>query len=434
MKSKNDIDITIGGKTFTLSGVESEDYLREVAAYLNEKIRGFSDDASYWRLPNDMRNVMLQLNLADDFFKEHSRAAALEAQVQELEEQRAQADSDLEEVKKSAQEAAVRITELEADAAGLRDRVQRASAAENSATKRFGAEKSRPGSFRPGSLRFGAEKSRAGKLEEELDALRRSKAEADKAVQRLKEELAKTREDLSQELGRTKTDLEQKLSDSESRRKKEVGDLQQLRKKEMADIQEQRKKEVKELQDLREKDVKNLQAQRQQEVREILGRHEKEIREKEASSARTLKEREDSLQKELAETRKNLTGKLEAQKKEAGQYKDKLARAEAEIGKLRSGLETARRNEEETGKKLSALEKEFDERLRTGTEKYVTRTREAEQALAKTQEDLAVLQEKENEHMQAAARVRDTMQEIVSQYGRFGKSLEEAVDQMRALE
>ena len=417
MKSKNDIDITIGGKTFTLSGVESEDYLREVAAYLNEKIRGFSDDASYWRLPNDMRNVMLQLNLADDFFKEHSRAAALEAQVQELEEQRARADSDLEEVKKSAQEAAVRITELEADAAGLRDKVQRASAAENSATKRFGAEK-----------------SRAGKLEEELDALRRSKAEADKAVQRLKEELAKTREDLSQELGRTKTDLEQKLSDSESRRKKEVGDLQQLRKKEMADLQEQRKKEVKELQDLRDKDVKNLQAQRQQEVREILGRHEKEIREKEASSARTLKEREDSLQKELAETRKDLTGKLEAQKKEAGQYKDKLARAEAEIGKLRSGLETARRNEEETGKKLSAFEKEFDERLRTGTEKYVTRTREAEQALAKTQEDLAVLQEKENEHMQAAARVRDTMQEIVSQYGRFGKSLEEAVDQMRALE
>ena len=38
MKSKNDIDITIGGKTFTLSGVESEDYLREVAAYLERKL------------------------------------------------------------------------------------------------------------------------------------------------------------------------------------------------------------------------------------------------------------------------------------------------------------------------------------------------------------------------------------------------------------
>lgn len=405
MKSKNDIDITIGGKTFTLSGVESEDYLREVAAYLNEKIRGFSDDASYWRLPNDMRNVMLQLNLADDFFKEHSRAAALEAQVQEMEEQRARVDSELESAQKSAGEAAARITRLEADAAGLRDKVQRASAAENSATKRFGAEK-----------------SRAGKLEEELDALRRSKAESDKAVQRLKDELARTREDLSQELGRTKTDLEQKLSDSESRRKKEVGDLQQ-----------QRKKEVKELQELREKDVKNLQAQRQQEVQEILGRHEKEIREKEASSAKTLREREDSLRKELAKTRKDLTQKLEAQKKEANQYKDDLARAEAEIAKLRSGLTAARAGEEEANKKLSVLEKEFDDRLKTGTEKYIARARDAEQDLAKTQEELAVLQERENEHMQAAARVRGTMQEIVSQYGRFGKSVEEAADQMRAL-
>ena len=61
MAAKNDIDITIGGKTFTLSGVESEAYLREVASYLNEKLKNFSDDAAYWKLPNDMRNVMLRL-------------------------------------------------------------------------------------------------------------------------------------------------------------------------------------------------------------------------------------------------------------------------------------------------------------------------------------------------------------------------------------
>ena len=46
MGVKNDIDITIGGKTFTLSGVESEEYLREVAAYLNTKIREFSEDSA----------------------------------------------------------------------------------------------------------------------------------------------------------------------------------------------------------------------------------------------------------------------------------------------------------------------------------------------------------------------------------------------------
>ena len=88
MAAKNDIDITIGGKTFTLSGVESEAYLREVASYLNEKLRNFSDDAAYWKLPNDMRNVMLQLNLADDYFKERSRVQDLERQVQDLEDHR----------------------------------------------------------------------------------------------------------------------------------------------------------------------------------------------------------------------------------------------------------------------------------------------------------------------------------------------------------
>ena len=95
MAAKNDIDITIGGKTFTLSGVESEAYLREVASYLNEKLKNFSDDAAYWKLPNDMRNVMLQLNLADDYFKERSRVEELESKVQGLEEHRDRAMQEL---------------------------------------------------------------------------------------------------------------------------------------------------------------------------------------------------------------------------------------------------------------------------------------------------------------------------------------------------
>ena len=161
MAAKNDIDITIGGKTFTLSGVESEAYLREVASYLNEKLRNFSDDAAYWKLPNDMRNVMLQLNLADDYFKERSRVQDLERQVQDLEDHRDRALQELDEMQGAAQEAASRISILESDAADLRDKAQRAAAAENSAAKRFGAEK-----------------SRAEKLAEEMDALRKSKAES----------------------------------------------------------------------------------------------------------------------------------------------------------------------------------------------------------------------------------------------------------------
>ena len=54
--------------------------------------------------------------------------------------------------------------------------------------------------------------------------------------------------------------------------------------------------------------------------------------------------------------------------------------------------------------------------------------------LDKTREELALLQEQENSRLQAAARVRATMQELVQQYGRFGQSLEEAAGQLRTLE
>ncbi len=98
MIDRHDVTITIGGKSYTLSGVESETYLKEVAAYINDKLRGFSDDSSYWKLSSDMRSVMLQLNLADDFFKERDNARQLEIELSQL---KSQAASELDQLKGS---------------------------------------------------------------------------------------------------------------------------------------------------------------------------------------------------------------------------------------------------------------------------------------------------------------------------------------------
>lgn len=395
MGVKNDIDITIGGKTFTLSGVESEEYLREVAAYLNTKIKEFSEDSSYWRLPNDLRNVMLQFNLADDYFKEHSRVSALEARVQDLEEQGSRSAREIEELRAAAQESGARIKTLESDADGLRDQVKKASAAENSASKRFGAEK-----------------GRADRLTEELEALRRSKAEADKAVQRLRQELAQTRESLQSELNKTRTDLEQKLSASESQRKKEVQDLENLRQKEARELHEQR----------------------QREVQGIRSKHEKELKESAMTSARTLKEREEALQRELTDTRDQLTRQLQETKTESAGRQEALEKAEEEIKKLRSQCDIAKLNEENTRKKLTALQADFKDKLAADTLQYREQAEQAKQELEKTQDELISLQETEDKRLRAAAKVRGTMQELMQQYGRFGQSLEEAAEQMRSLE
>ena len=51
MSSKNAAKVTIGGKTYTLSGNESEEYLQEVASYLNGKIAQLRSDEDYRNVP-----------------------------------------------------------------------------------------------------------------------------------------------------------------------------------------------------------------------------------------------------------------------------------------------------------------------------------------------------------------------------------------------
>ena len=56
----NDTKIKIGGRTITLSGSESAEYMQKVAEYLNGKRNSFNDDSYFWTLPEDMKNIMIQ--------------------------------------------------------------------------------------------------------------------------------------------------------------------------------------------------------------------------------------------------------------------------------------------------------------------------------------------------------------------------------------
>ena len=87
MAEAKDVKISIGGKTITLSGDVSEEYSSRLAEYLNGKRKSFHDDSSYWKLPEDMRAIMLQLNLADDYFQEQERSAALEQELARIREE-----------------------------------------------------------------------------------------------------------------------------------------------------------------------------------------------------------------------------------------------------------------------------------------------------------------------------------------------------------
>jgi len=69
MSAKNEQSVSIGGRTYTLAGYESPEYLQKVAAYINGKIADFMKSDVYRRQSPEMQALMIELNIADDYFK-----------------------------------------------------------------------------------------------------------------------------------------------------------------------------------------------------------------------------------------------------------------------------------------------------------------------------------------------------------------------------
>lgn len=87
MASKNNAEVIINGKIYTLSGYESEEYLQKVASYINKKMDEFKDDDGFKRQSMDVQRTLIELNIADDYFKAKKQADMLEAELEGKEKQ-----------------------------------------------------------------------------------------------------------------------------------------------------------------------------------------------------------------------------------------------------------------------------------------------------------------------------------------------------------
>ena len=76
--SKNYTEVLIGGKVFTLSGFESEEYLQRVSTYLNHKLEECTSSEGYRKQSAETRSILLALNIADDYFKAKKQISILE--------------------------------------------------------------------------------------------------------------------------------------------------------------------------------------------------------------------------------------------------------------------------------------------------------------------------------------------------------------------
>lgn len=114
MSSKIDTEVLIGGKVFTLSGYESEEYLQKVATYINNKTAEYNKIDSFRRQPLDTQSVLLQLNMADDYFK-------AKKQINTLEEELEAKDKELYDLKHELISTQIKLENAEKSSKGARD-------------------------------------------------------------------------------------------------------------------------------------------------------------------------------------------------------------------------------------------------------------------------------------------------------------------------
>lgn len=124
MAEKTSAEVVIGGKVYTLSGYESEEYLQKVAGYINGKLNEFNSIEGYQRFPADMKATLLELNIADDYFKAKAQAEKLEHEIEAKEKEiynlkhdliagQIQSENDKEELKRLDEENRKLISEKE---------------------------------------------------------------------------------------------------------------------------------------------------------------------------------------------------------------------------------------------------------------------------------------------------------------------------------
>lgn len=86
-QAKTDIAVVINNKVYTISGYEGEEYLQNIATYINGKIADCKTSEEYRRMNSEYQGTLLAINIADDYFKAKTQADELFADNSEKEQQ-----------------------------------------------------------------------------------------------------------------------------------------------------------------------------------------------------------------------------------------------------------------------------------------------------------------------------------------------------------
>lgn len=80
--AKNTTEVVIAGKIISISGDEDAAYMTEVASFINDKLTEIQKTENYGRLSAEHKQILLGMNLADDYFREKKKNQILESELE----------------------------------------------------------------------------------------------------------------------------------------------------------------------------------------------------------------------------------------------------------------------------------------------------------------------------------------------------------------
>lgn len=108
---KNRVKISIDGKSFTLVGEETEEHMRQVAEYIDQKMTEIRQKAVAVTLDSSLAYVLTSINVADDYFKEKAYTAELEGRLTGMTARAQELAKRLEEAEKAVEAAEAKLDE-----------------------------------------------------------------------------------------------------------------------------------------------------------------------------------------------------------------------------------------------------------------------------------------------------------------------------------
>lgn len=108
---KNRVKISIDGKSFTLVGEETEEHMRQVAEYIDQKMTEIRQKAVAVTLDSSLAYVLTSINVADDYLKEKAYTAELEGRLLGMTTRAQELVQKLDEAEKAKEEAEAKLDE-----------------------------------------------------------------------------------------------------------------------------------------------------------------------------------------------------------------------------------------------------------------------------------------------------------------------------------